>query len=126
MRQGNSFHSSDLCMVIPKTEFGYMSIFRRSSPRKMVIVRFTFFHFNSVLEMSLEIVLPSCENSGIDIFSDRFLSELEFANKDPIKLQSVLVVWKMIHVCVFYLRTINCCHMIGLAQNRPLFFQGSN
>lgn len=65
------------CIQTAKAEFVPMTNFQPSSPREVVFI-ISFLNF--VAEMIMKLALFSCEISGIDICSDRNLSDLHYAN----------------------------------------------
>lgn len=88
------------------------------------------FPFNLVIAMLVEVTVSSYEDSGIDVCTDRNLSELGYANNVALlnegssKLhvfldhRTIAQVWLE---CVFHLQSVKCCCGTGSAQSRTLF-----
>lgn len=87
--------------------------------------------------MVIEIVLSSCENSWLDICSDRNLADLELYSKMLLRYGAKMqvncaffsIVWTIAQLCsgcVFHLSDEKSCCRIELAQSRNLFLQGNS
>lgn len=74
----NSFHFSSLCIRIAEAEFVLMAIFHSRSSWEVIFFGVV---SNFIIEMRMEIDLSFCENSSIDICSDRKSHDLESADK---------------------------------------------
>lgn len=72
-----------------------MALFYSNSPREVVFIMVAIspFLYNFVIAMLLEMALSICENSGIDVFPHRKMTDMEYAvavvllSEDPSKFE---------------------------------------
>lgn len=65
-------------MPTNEADFAFMATFHPNSPQEVVSVGVASFRFSflTFLEIVMEIALFSCKNSGMNIYSDRNLSDV--------------------------------------------------